>query len=194
MFMVGKLLRFGSIVAWIFHILACMGGCLGSVSEPKLDLTVEEPLQQEKPEAQTPFKKSKASISESFWTNSNCDMDVRAFQSQGSVSSVSSSLTEVPGAGSSKASSDFVNHGLLLWNQTRQQWIGSRKPQNQVQQLREPKLSTLRLCMAKKLWLCSWNATYDSLLGSSKPFLKPIPLVEMVDFLVDIWEQEGMYD
>ncbi|KAG5537558.1 hypothetical protein RHGRI_024872 [Rhododendron griersonianum] len=40
----------------------------------------------------------------------------------------------------------------------------------------------------------NWNATYESLLGSSKPFSQPVPLAEMVDFLVDIWEQEGMYD
>ncbi|KAI8544316.1 hypothetical protein RHMOL_Rhmol08G0287000 [Rhododendron molle] len=51
------------------------------------------------------------------------------------------------------------------------------------------------LCMVKKRFsLCSWNATYESLLGSSKPFSQPVPLAEMVDFLVDIWEQEGMYD
>ncbi|KAJ0625135.1 hypothetical protein HanIR_Chr01g0050491 [Helianthus annuus] len=24
--------------------------------------------------------------------------------------------------------------------------------------------------------LCSWNATYDNLLGSNKPFPKPVPL------------------
>jgi len=42
--------------------------------------------------------------------------------------------------------------------------------------------------------LCSWNAAYESLLGSNKPFPQPIPLHEMVDFLVDIWEQEGLYD
>lgn len=68
-------------------------------------------------------------------------------------------------------------------------------------------------------FLCSWNAAYESLLGSNKPFAQPIPLhvrsnafhltiimqwhtastlivelQEMVDFLVDIWEQEGLYD
>ncbi|XP_027167222.1 uncharacterized protein LOC113767359 isoform X3 [Coffea eugenioides] len=182
MFMVGKLLRFGSIVAWILHMVACMGyiGCLGSATEPKLDLTIHDSLQQQKPVAEIHSRISKASISESFRTNSNCDMDVSAVQSQGSVSSVSSSLTNSHGAGSSNASYEFVNHGLLLWNQTRRQWIGSRKPEKQMQQLREPKLS--------------WNATYDSLLGSNKPFTKRIPLAEMVDFLVDVWEQEGMYD
>ncbi|KAL3566135.1 hypothetical protein D5086_031550 [Populus alba] len=41
---------------------------------------------------------------------------------------------------------------------------------------------------------CSWNATYESLLGSNKPFARPVPLAEMVDFLVDVWEQEGLYD
>ncbi|KAL0547484.1 hypothetical protein IC582_017420 [Cucumis melo] len=48
--------------------------------------------------------------------------------------------------------------------------------------------------MPKSFWLCSWSATYDSLLGNNKPFPQPIPLGEMVDFLVDIWEQEGLYD
>lgn len=77
---------------------------------------------------------------------------------------------------------------------------------------------------------CSWNATYECLLGTNKRFPQPIPLSvshlqnycffqiflilgirvnstlltywldqsknwqEMVDFLVDIWEQEGLYD
>ncbi|GER51679.1 SPX (SYG1/Pho81/XPR1) domain-containing protein /zinc finger (C3HC4-type RING finger) protein-related [Striga asiatica] len=51
--------------------------------------------------------------------------------------------------------------GFLLWNQTRQQWIGSKGSQKS-EQVREPKLS--------------WNATYESLLGTNKPFPQPIPL------------------
>jgi hypothetical protein len=67
-------------------------------------------------------------------------------------------------------------------------------------------------------WWYSWNATYESLLGSNnKPFSQPIPLCvrpmhyylkllgfhdgpkhlylqEMVDLLVDTWEHEGLYD
>ncbi|XP_060205147.1 uncharacterized protein LOC132632991 isoform X5 [Lycium barbarum] len=70
--------------------------------------------------------------------------------------------------------------GLHLWNQIRQQWIGHKKHVNQPQQLHEPKLN--------------WNATYDSLFGSNKPLPKPIPLAEMVDFLMDFWELEGLYD
>ncbi|KAI8529457.1 hypothetical protein RHMOL_Rhmol12G0226200 [Rhododendron molle] len=106
---------------------------------------------------------------------------------------------------------NMVGVGLLLWNQTRQQWIGTKKPNIHTQQLREPKIS--------------WNATYESLLGSNKPFSQRIPLSvsfflfgeeffqsglitllgnalcifgcneqEMIDFLSDIWEQEGLYD
>ncbi|XP_058226732.1 uncharacterized protein LOC131335418 isoform X2 [Rhododendron vialii] len=109
-------------------------------------------------------------------------MDNSAVQSRGSISSISTSnlIMDTHGSSSGNPSSEFVNHGLLLWNQNRQQWIGNKKPENRAQQLHEPKLS--------------WNATYESLLGSSKPFSQPVPLAEMVDFLVDIWEQEGMYD
>lgn len=70
--------------------------------------------------------------------------------------------------------------GLLLWYQIRQKWIENKKLVKHLQQLLEPRIH--------------WNATYDSLLGSDKRFSKPVPLGEMVDFLADIWEQEGMYD
>ncbi|KAK4783256.1 hypothetical protein SAY86_007630 [Trapa natans] len=76
---------------------------------------------------------------------------------------------------------EFVNQGLILWNQIRQQWVGrSKTTECRSSDLREPRIS--------------WTATYDSLLGTNKPFKKPIPLFEMVDFLLDIWEEEGLYD
>lgn len=105
-----------------------------------------------------------------------------AAQSQGSTSSISSSTQthDAHVAVNTNNHSEFVNHGFVRWNQIRQQWVGRKIPENQPKQLLEPKLS--------------WNATYDSLLGSNKPFPKRIPLAEMVDFLVDVWEQEGMYD
>jgi hypothetical protein len=109
-------------------------------------------------------------------------MDNSGAQSHGSISSISTSTQPLdPNTpGSSNAPAEFVNHGFLLWNQIRQQWVGNKRFEDRQQELREPRLS--------------WNATYDGLLGSNKPFAKPIPLSEMVDFLVDIWEQEGMYD
>ncbi|KAL6996609.1 hypothetical protein U1Q18_006740 [Sarracenia purpurea var. burkii] len=179
MFLVGSRLRFRSILIWIVHTVACMGGCLGSDNKPKLVTSVDGPLKGPKTQVR---RVSKPSISEDFWTTSTCEMDNSALHSLGSISSISTSnLTIDPhGSTSGSISSEFVNHGLLLWNQTRQQWIGNKKHENRAHQLREPRLS--------------WNATYDSLLGSNKPFPQHIPLSEMVDFLVDIWEQEGMYD
>ncbi|PPR96141.1 hypothetical protein GOBAR_AA24529 [Gossypium barbadense] len=131
-------------------------------------------------------------ISEDFWTTSTCDMDNSAVQSQGSISSISTSNQTLDLHGSvatANAPAEFVNHGkfsapkllcLLLWNQIRQSWVGNRRSQNRKQLVQEPKLN--------------WNATYENLLGSNKPFPQPIPLSEMIDFLVDVWEQEGLYD
>ncbi|CAK7353680.1 unnamed protein product [Dovyalis caffra] len=109
-------------------------------------------------------------------------MENSAVHSQRSLSSISTlnqPLDSYSIAGSTSNPPELVNRGLLLWNQTRQQWFGNKKPQNKTQ-VREPTIS--------------WNATYESLLGSNKPFSRPIPLAEMVDFLVDVWEQEGLYD
>ncbi|KAL6972848.1 hypothetical protein U1Q18_027022 [Sarracenia purpurea var. burkii] len=155
-------------------------GCLGSDNKPQLINLNDESLKRPKLQGR---RKSNLSISEDFWTSSVCEMDNSALQSLGSISSISTSTLTIDPHGSSSGNtpSEFVNHGLLLWSQTRQKWIGNKKSsENSSQQLREPKLS--------------WNATYDSLLGSNKPFPQSIPLSEMIDFLVDIWEQEGLYD
>ena len=40
--------------------------------------------------------------------------------------------------------------------------------------------------------LCSATATYDDLLLSNEYFDEPIPLAEMVEFLVDAWIQVRM--
>ncbi|KAG5540902.1 hypothetical protein RHGRI_020968 [Rhododendron griersonianum] len=130
---------------------------------------------------------NKPSYSEDFWSTSTCEMDNSAAQSQRSVSSMSTSnplLDPHNSACSTSNRTEFVNHGksklrLLLWNQTRQQWTANKTSQNSAQ-VREPKLS--------------WNASYENLLGTNKPFPQPIPLAEMVEFLVDIWELEGLYD
>lgn len=33
-----------------------------------------------------------------------------------------------------------LDAGLILWNQTRQRWVGNKKSENQTKQPREPKL------------------------------------------------------
>ncbi|XP_030488528.2 uncharacterized protein LOC115705348 isoform X1 [Cannabis sativa] len=169
-----------------------MGGCLACHTKPK-PVSVDE-----QPPKRLSHRRSsrKPSHSEDFWTTSTFDMDNSAVQSQGSISSISTNnqALDPNGVALNANPNEFVNHGLLLWNQSRQRWIGNKKPDNRPPQ-RDPKLSTHSVCMVLSLlWLCSWNATYESLLGSNKPFPQPIPLAEMVDFLVDIWEQEGMYD
>lgn len=156
-----------------------MGGCLGCCSKPTPIIAVDEPTKGLRIQGRSVHKHS---IIEDFWSTSTCEMENSGLQSQRSVSSISTSTQphDHHGVGSTSNSNEFVNHGLLLWNQTRQQWVANKKPDNHSQQIREPRLS--------------WNATYDSLLVTNKPFAQPIPLPEMVDFLVDIWEQEGLYD
>ncbi|XP_022001028.1 uncharacterized protein LOC110898542 isoform X2 [Helianthus annuus] len=105
-------------------------------------------------------------------------MDNSIPQSQISASSMSNAPVDAQSS-SGNNPSEFVNRGLLLWNQTRQQWIGDKEPDHS-KKARPP--------------IISWKATYDNLLGTNKPFSRPIPLPEMVNFLVDIWEQEGLYD
>ncbi|XP_071720517.1 uncharacterized protein [Rutidosis leptorrhynchoides] len=123
---------------------------------------------------------NKANAVQDLWSSSTREMDNSAAQSQLSASSVSMSNPNLDGhCSSGNNPSEFVNRGLLLWNQTRQQWIGD-KGSSKRKKAREPSIS--------------WNATYDNLLGSNKPFTRPIPLPEMVNFLVDVWEEEGLYD
>ncbi|KAI7737118.1 hypothetical protein M8C21_007427 [Ambrosia artemisiifolia] len=150
-------------------------GCLGC---PKVPFMTNEkkPTGIVKKDSTT----NKGSVVQDFWSSSTYEMDNSAGQSQLSASSVSMSNPNLDAHGSSGSNpSEFVNRGLLLWNQTRQQWIGE-KGSGHKKKAREPAIS--------------WNATYDNLLGSNKPFPKPIPLPEMVNFLVDVWEEEGLYD
>lgn len=169
-----------SIAAWIRHFLACMGGCFGCCTKPTPIIAVDEPSKGLKIQGRMV---KKATMSDDFWSTSTCDLDNSTVQSQRSISSISTSnqiLNSGVAIGSINSNSDFVNNGLLLWNQTRLQWIGSSRSRVQTQQRRNPRLG--------------WNPTYENLLGAKQPFPQPIPLSEMIEFLVDVWEQEGLYD
>ncbi|GER48430.1 lipases [Striga asiatica] len=100
---------------------------------------------------------------------------------------------EAHGFGDSIKPPKFVNHGLFLWNQERQKWRGSKRAVTLSKKPRMPKLGNFCLCISKR-FCCGGTAAYDKLLRKSKPFPRPIPLSEMVGFVVDIWEQEGLYD
>lgn len=167
-----------SFTSWIDHFLDYLGGCFGCCSNSTPITAVDEPSKGLKIQGQI-VKKS--IMSDDFWSTSTCDIDFSALQSQRSLSSISVSntyLTQSSGATCTGIQPEFVNHGLLRWNESRLQWVESGKPNKRKAQ--EPVLS--------------WNATYESLLGTSKRFHQPIPLSEMVEFLVDIWEHEGLYD
>lgn len=72
-----------------------------------------------------------------------------------------------------------VNHGVKVWQENREKWVGD--------QSRQRKKTT-------KDQIISWSTTYEDLLSTHEPFSESIPLPEMVDFLVDIWYDEGLYD
>uniref|UniRef100_A0A6M2EV87 Gag1-like clamp domain-containing protein n=1 Tax=Populus davidiana TaxID=266767 RepID=A0A6M2EV87_9ROSI len=153
-------------------------GCFGCCAKPPTIIAIDASSKGRRVQKRSVKKSSK---SNNFWSTSAGDMENSTMHSQGSLSSISTLNQQLDpsSAGSTSNSSEFVNRGVLLWNQTRQQWLGNKKTQNR-KQVREPTIS--------------WNATYESLLGSNKPFARPVPLAEMVDFLVDVWEQEGLYD
>ncbi|XP_011073433.1 uncharacterized protein LOC105158385 [Sesamum indicum] len=97
------------------------------------------------------------------------------------------------GAGSSMKPTEFINHGLLLWNQGRRKWTRNKKSVSRILRWRVLKLRTLSLCISRKYCLRSYR-TYDSLLSSNRRFPRPIPLGEMVGYLVETWDHGGMYD
>ncbi|KAK3043727.1 hypothetical protein RJ639_001923 [Escallonia herrerae] len=198
-------------------------GCLGCCIKPPHIIAVDEPSKGLTAQGQ---RVNKASLTEDFWSTSTCEMDNSAVQSQRSVSSISASNQTVdPHSSAGSNPPEFVNSGkfilgLLLWNQTRQQWIGNKGSQKRTQ-AREPRLrwlfftlcglcissfmirkisilrdgddsnedeyvlgilrfsdnrSLVRLELFSGLYTVIWNATYESLLGTSKPFPQRIPL------------------
>ncbi|XP_016465234.1 uncharacterized protein LOC107788091 isoform X2 [Nicotiana tabacum] len=168
-----------SVASWISRFFACMGSCLGCCIKPPHVISVDRPSKGQKVQGKHLRKRSSR---DDFWSSSACEMENSAFPSQRSISSISTSnqgLDPHSSSSTTNNNSEFVNHGLILWSKTRQEWIGSRTPEKRTA-AGEPKLS--------------FDASYETLLGTNKPFPQSIPLSEMVDFLVDVWEQEGLYD
>lgn len=73
----------------------------------------------------------------------------------------------------------FVNHALLLWEEQRRQWVGD---------VRERPNGEAREAVLRS------ETTYEDLLTTSRPFPRPVPLKEMMQFLVKFWIEEGLYD
>ncbi|KAL4323817.1 hypothetical protein GQ457_11G016660 [Hibiscus cannabinus] len=157
----------GHLPSWISTLFGCMGGCFGCF-EPSKGVAIQG-------------WKGK-SFSEDFWSSSTCELEYSALRSQRSIPSISIT-SPLDLSGSTSHPSEFVNHGLHLWNQTRQQWVGNKKSEK-----RAHRRDSTSSCS------CNWNVLYHSVRGSDKPLPHPVPLSELVDFLDDVWEQEGLYD
>ncbi|KAG6402254.1 hypothetical protein SASPL_139130 [Salvia splendens] len=78
------------------------------------------------------------------------------------------------------STSIFVNHAAIAWDESRRKWIGNAPQKSEDRSMKDP--------------IISWTTTYEDLLLTHEPFSEPIPLPEMVDFLVDIWHDEGLFD
>ncbi|GAB4813689.1 hypothetical protein N2152v2_000735 [Parachlorella kessleri] len=109
---------------------------------------------------------------------------IAAWQEQGSVGTPTSTLVARPSSGSS-INSDGANDsgsssssiGAEAWKRQRQQWTGRgascrRPPQKHV---------------------LNPYASYDDILSPDGMLEQPVPLVELVEVLVDAWIDEGMY-
>ncbi|CAI5476416.1 unnamed protein product [Closterium sp. Yama58-4] len=110
----------------------------------------------------------------------------------------------------------FAQSGLATWVHTRQQWrtgggAGGRAPQEQRQRGGVPGgergegagggraddaggSGAEQEGRATAKNAISPGTTYEQLLSTNLPFPKPVPLPEMVEFLVGVWDQEGLYD
>lgn len=101
-------------------------------------------------------------------------MDVNGAATEGK-SSVNSSST----GGKRSTSDTFINHAAISWHENRKKWVGDQsKRSNRVP--KDP--------------IISWSMDYEDLLSTHDPFPESIPLAEMVDFLVDIWYDDGLFD
>ncbi|XP_031106517.1 uncharacterized protein LOC116011139 [Ipomoea triloba] len=72
-----------------------------------------------------------------------------------------------------------INHAAIAWQECRSRWTGGTSQRSKMA-LDDP--------------IISWSMTYEELLSTNEPFAKRIPLREMVDFLVDIWHDDGLFD
>ncbi|KAJ7514198.1 hypothetical protein O6H91_23G032600 [Diphasiastrum complanatum] len=150
--------------------------CVGDFSKPSPTTTID------KSKKQNALKRGAYGHpppQKEWWSSSDMENNLNSRSSRLSTSSVGNQEHRGNNHNPNPSTSSFVNHALNLWNEQRREWVGDRS-NRQLQQRREP--------------VISWSATYDELLGTSRPFSERIPLAEMIDFLVDVWEQEGLYD
>lgn len=183
-------LRLCSWARWILVLQlqrrsACMGGCLGGYVRPppaalpeKVNRTSKRSSNPRSRSSNPRSRSQSARSSQGWWMSSSHEMDTN--HNSQPIRKFSRSVNGSQESGSASTNNDksrFENHGLSHWHKQRREWVGRQKPQQR--KLREP--------------VIKWSSTYEELLGTSRPFTQPVPLPEMVDFLIDVWEQEGLY-
>lgn len=154
-------------------------GCVGGCAKPPPGTTVERSSRRH------PSRRGVSGlflVKKDWWSSSPDDMENSVNNSHSmrrNPSVGSTSQADETQLTNNSTNSTFVNHALIMWNERRREWLGNRS-QNRPQMPREP--------------IISWNTTYDDLLATNQPFPQPVPLPEMIDFLVDVWHEEGLYE
>ncbi|XP_052176046.1 uncharacterized protein LOC127790535 [Diospyros lotus] len=74
--------------------------------------------------------------------------------------------------------SSYVNHAEIAWHESRRVWVADQSQKSKKECQQNPTSSITE---------------YEDLLASSKPFNHPIPLAEIVEFLVGTWHEDGLY-
>ncbi|KAK6927574.1 protein of unknown function DUF4050 [Dillenia turbinata] len=167
-----------------FHLIYVSSGCFGCFTKPNVVTAIDGPSKGLKFQGHVP---NKPSVSDGFWSSSTYDMDLANTSNRTTnPTSTNADMTNHP---------EFVNQGLTLSDFEINYEISAVSTPipldiTYLQHLIHFLVSSIIASVA----LCSWDATYESLLNTNRPFPRPIPLPEVVDLLVDKWEQEGLYD
>ncbi|XP_042386425.1 uncharacterized protein LOC121978111 [Zingiber officinale] len=158
--------------AFSFHGSSCCLGLLGDVGS-SLERTLKSPFKRDQPSRGWRGQCSSNPIDMENNVNSLSLLDTHLPSSPISVCEDTKVAVE------NTKNDSFVNQGTIAWNEMRREWLGDNS--NKCRKIpSEPSIT--------------WFSTYDDLLSTSRPFPQAIPLSEMVDFLVDIWHDEGLYD
>lgn len=90
---------------------------------------------------------------------------------------------------------DFVNHGLRNWEETRASWLNYSTNSNDNSSVDSNTDSTLRAAIpvdVDDIIDLVFSQRWRSQEPSQSMFPQPVPLPQMVDILVDLWEAEGL--
>ncbi|XP_074585952.1 uncharacterized protein LOC141841669 isoform X2 [Curcuma longa] len=158
-----------------FHGFVQSSCCLGLLGDARssLERTLKSPFKRDQPSRGWRRHSSSSLIDMENDVNSLSLLDAHQPLSLTSVCEDTKVAVE------NTKNDSVVNQGTIAWNEMRRKWLGD----NSKKCRRIPSEPSI-----------TWFSTYDDLLSTSRPFPQAIPLSEMVDFLVDIWQDEGLYE